>query len=1099
MEQILARAREQEQEYDWLRAAESYSNVLNLASEQDFSRKAEFYERSGFALYRAAMQADSVDEFKARINHAIGNYEGAREFLGKLSGLGSTARTLRCRAMVSYLGFWLTAEVPEKKRLLDESWKLTMEALKAFKEIGGALEYGMTYNQLSMGAGLGAELEWKPQDRNRIVREAVLHGKQAIEFLSSLRGREGVAETCVKIAGFLAWTGYMSEIEKRDEYFHNSLDYWSRGSELDEKTALLELANWPAHLIMLIKGSGNEESLANWKNSLEFGRKTKDRFVIGRALDELAHQTFWRARGAQDPENLQLYDEAVRYIEEARQNYLALSFISPRGGTLWAEEPYSQYYWALAEQQADLQRRRDLSDKALQAARNLPVLAKNSGFPGIVVYGYHVFSKVLEVSARLESDPNQKREFLEEALRYRKESIKVDGQFDPFSFYDLGVSYNHLSNILVDMSAIAETAERRRELLAEAIIDKERGLKLCLKQNEALEKLGQPAFSVGLYQFAAIGNYQYEYGELLARLYGITQDNDYAKKAAQAFEEAAESFQKPNLASRTAECFWKAAQAFDSIEHSLKASENFDLASKYYIQAAQNIPQLKGLYQEYSIYMEAWSNIQKAKHHHARQDYASAVEFYEKAASLHRSTRKWAYLAYNYAAWAQTEKGEHLSNKELSRESIQAFQQAARLFPEGKRSLQGELSRVQNTDEKKMIAILVRAADLRQEYCNARIALEEAKILDRKGDQYSSSEKYGQAAEIFEKIGGGLESDQSRQELKLIVTLSKAWQTMTKAEASDSPELYLEASLLFEEAKGLSPTERTTMLSSGHSRFCKALEAGTRFADTREPKLHATAIQHLESAANYYLKAGLQNASEYAKASRLLFDAYLFMDEASREKDSEKKAKFYLMAEKVLQASADSYTKAQYPGKREQVQGLLEKVKGERELALSLTEILHAPAFVSTTSTFATPTPTYEKAVGLERFEHADVQASMITRQRSLRVGEDLALEIELVNAGRGPAQLIKVEELIPEGFELSGKPEPYRVEDSYLNMKGKRLDPLKTEEVKLVLRPKVQGQFTLKPRILYLDESGRYKSHEPESIEVTVKELGISGWLKGR
>ncbi len=38
-----------------------------------------------------------------------------------------------------------------------------------------------------------------------------------------------------------------------------------------------------------------------------------------------------------------------------------------------------------------------------------------------------------------------------------------------------------------------------------------------------------------------------------------------------------------------------------------------------------------------------------------------------------------------------------------------------------------------------------------------------------------------------------------------------------------------------------------------------------------------------------------------------------------------------------------------------------------------------------------------------------------------------------------------------------------------------------------------------LKPRILYLDEGGRYKSHEPEPIAITVKELGISGWIRGR
>ena len=52
---------------------------------------------------------------------------------------------------------------------------------------------------------------------------------------------------------------------------------------------------------------------------------------------------------------------------------------------------------------------------------------------------------------------------------------------------------------------------------------------------------------------------------------------------------------------------------------------------------------------------------------------------------------------------------------------------------------------------------------------------------------------------------------------------------------------------------------------------------------------------------------------------------------------------------------------------------------------------------------------------------------------------------------------------------------------------------------VRLTLRPRVQGLFKLKPRILYLDEGGKYKSHEPEPVDITVKELGITGWLKGR
>jgi hypothetical protein len=222
------------------------------------------------------------------------------------------------------------------------------------------------------------------------------------------------------------------------------------------------------------------------------------------------------------------------------------------------------------------------------------------------------------------------------------------------------------------------------------------------------------------------------------------------------------------------------------------------------------------------------------------------------------------------------------------------------------------------------------------------------------------------------------------------------------------------------------------------------------------------------------------------------------MDNAKKESDPEKKAKLYAMAEKILQTSAGSFMKAEHPEKTEQVRRVLEKVKEERELALSLSEVLHAPSIVSTTTAFTTPVPTKEEAVGLERFEHADIQANVIVRQKEAKVGELLSLLIELVNAGKAPALLIKVNEAIPEGFELGEKPETYRVEDSYIDMKGKRISPLKTEELRLVIKPKAQGTFILKPTILYLDENGKYKTHEPEPVTITVKELGIKGWLKG-
>jgi len=321
---------------------------------------------------------------------------------------------------------------------------------------------------------------------------------------------------------------------------------------------------------------------------------------------------------------------------------------------------------------------------------------------------------------------------------------------------------------------------------------------------------------------------------------------------------------------------------------------------------------------------------------------------------------------------------------------------------------------------------------------------------------------------------------------------------MTGAEVEESPDLYLEASQLFEDAKDLSPNEQAKILTLGHSRFCKALEVGTRFVDTRDHALHSVAIQQLESAATYYVKAGFQNASEYAKATEQLFDAFMHVDNAKRELDPEKKAKYYAVAEKILQTSAGSFMKAEHPEKKEQVLRLLEKVKEERELAASLCEVLHTPPIVSTTTAFNTPGPTHENAVGLEKFEHADVHANIIVNRNELEVGETLDLEIELANAGKGTALLDKIEGAIPNGFEIAEKLQSYRVEGCDVNMKGRRLEQLKGEDVKLSLRPKHKGSFIVKPVILYIDEKGNAKSHEPEPIVITVKELGIKGWIKG-
>jgi hypothetical protein len=1095
-EKILVQAKGQEEKYDWIGAVESYRKALDLTSEQEAFKVGDTYERMGYASYKAAMQAESLDEFKKRVREASASCEKAKNFYRLTDDPEKKASALRCEATMAFMDYWLANEASEKRKLLNECWALTKGALDAFEGSGASLDYGKTYNRLSISPVFQFTLESDFQARVRIMKEAVERGEKAMKFLSASENVSELARACARAVVCLGVFGYYCQDgRERERSYQKGLDCWRKAKELSEEIATLE-SLFPVFGCQPIFGlEGSDEAFANCRKGLEFAMKTRDRFFIGCAYDWLVYHTVWKTNEIEDKEEVaRLAKTVIQYIQDAREQFKQISFVSPRADLAWLEaSPADADMW-LAGMETDLKKRHDLLEEALEEAPDMLKRAENSGYPEAITYVHSMFSSILSALAKTEGDREEKKRLLQQALIQRKEAVAMTEQLTPLLYWNRGVVHNSLATIKSDLADLAEDLETKKNLLQEVVLARDSAIKLQTEELAFFESKRSGSSSL----FASLGNVQSGYGDALNRLYGLTRNSEYLEKAVEVFGQAAESFQKLNLKSRIAECQWKIAQTYDAMGEHSSAAQYFSSASNDYRSAAEKIPQLKNFYQDLACYMEAWSEIEKARHHHKRQEYGLAEEHFQNAANVHKSLKQWSYLAPNYSAWAQVERAEELSRKDESEEALQAFEQATRLFEETKKSIQDGLAKMEDANEKQMATQIANATDPRREYCKARIAIEEAKILDKKGDHSLSSERYSLAATTLQKITQTVESEQDRKEFGLIATLSQAWAKMTRAEAEGSPELYLEASKLFDEAKELSANEKAKMLALGHSRFCRALEAGSKFADTGETELHKAAIQQLESAAKHYVRAGFQNASEYAKATELLLDAYMHMDNAKVESDPEKKARLYMMAEKVLQTSAGSFMKAEHPEKREQVLRLLDRVKEERELALSLSEVLHAPSIVSTTSAFVTPAPNQEKAVGLEKFENANVRANLVTRQKELKVGENLELEIDLVNAGKNPAQLIKITEVVPTGFELAEKPETYRVEDSYLNMRGKRLDPLKTEEVRLTIKPKAQGEFFLKPTILYLDENGTYKSHQPEPVNVTVKELGIKGWIKG-
>lgn len=1087
---LMNEGKEQEKRYYWILAVEPYEKALTLAIKlNDFSQAAKSCERIGFCQRRAAMQARNLREFKNLMFQALNSYNRAFRLFEKGEDQEKLAKICHCKAVAAYIDSLLKPDVTIRKELLDECWKLEKEALRIYKGIGDRRGLGKTYNELNTFLVDRLDLEWNSQKRQEALREALSYGYKAIDLLSELGEERELARAYCMTSKYCGEATSGLDLEKKGKYEQEALSCSRKALELSQQNGdpfLIGMSSIQVGSDIVSFTDRHDSAAEYFEDALRCGMRTRDNYLIGRASYLLAHLIAWKMTAEEDPEKIKEESEkcekhslkAIRHFESISNNQeIASSYY-------W----YAENYGILARcAETNLKKKRILLRKSLDAAQKGLEHAQRSGSIHAMWFILHPLSKSLFSLSTMETDVEAKRQLLGESLRYREENIKTLEQAMPYYFWNHGVYHNYLALIQTELAKMQSNRKQKTKLLQDAVGSAEGCISHCLRSG-----------SLSPWQYAMLGRYYSDFGGILDQLCLIAGSAELFDKLSDIFKGAVKSYTKAELPSRTAESYWQLAKVQAKLRAFEESAESFESAHDQYILAAEKIPSLKSLYLNHAAYMRGWSEIQKAMHYHVRQEYHVAERHYEKAAGLHKSSKSWKYLVSDYLAWAQLERGENLSREEKPEQARRIFQRAAGLFVEAKKSIELRLESIESREEKEMAAELVKASDMRCEYCLGRVALEEAKILDKKGDHYSSSEKYGSAAGIFERLTQASESDQDRRELQLITTLAEAWQKMTRAEAEASPMLYMEASKLFEQAKELSPSEKSKMLALGHSRFCLALEAGTKFADTRDPSLHKLAEQHLESAANYYVRAGFQTASEYAKAVEHLFDAYAYMDDAKIEKAPEKKARLYAMTEKLLQSSAASFMKAEHMEKTDQVLKLLKKVKEERELAQSLDEVLHAPRVTSATVAFATPTPSHESAVGLERFEHAEVQAKVIASSKELKVGGSLDLEIEFVNAGKGPAQLMKVTGILPKGFDVVEKSEICRLEGSGFSMKGRLLDPLKTEEVRLVLKPMVRGEFSLKPIIYYLDENSKYKSCEPKPIMVRVKELGIKGWIRG-
>jgi len=528
-----------------------------------------------------------------------------------------------------------------------------------------------------------------------------------------------------------------------------------------------------------------------------------------------------------------------------------------------------------------------------------------------------------------------------------------------------------------------------------------------------------------------------------------------------------------------------------------EASKAFKRVAEDYRLTAQKIPGLSLVLTELASYMDAWSSIGEARSQHQEEHYSTASENYAKAADILKATKARSHLSKHYEACTLLEKGEAYSSEENPEASIESFKTAVDAFRKAKTGLENMLAQDPAPQEKQDQQKWVEITRSRERYCLGRAELEEARILDKKGDEEGSSARYRSASQRFEELAAEAQTDQARWELETLALSCHAWAEMKEAESGASPELYAEAADLFSKVEKITPRKRFRLLALASSSMCKALEAGTRFRRTRNTQLYSEIKKALETATDYYQAAGLQNAADWTRATGKLFDALVYLTDAAVERESRRKAELFQLAEKHLELAARLYGHAGFTIKTDQADQPLKRARQDMQLLMSPIEALaQTPALTGVA--VAPVSLVREKTFGLERVDAANIVGNPNLSQRNVSVGSELTLELEIANVGKTPATLTRLENIVEDGLELIRQKTVYPVENNAFDMKGKRLDYLKTLTVKVPLKATRKGTLELRPRIFFHDQKGFHGSYDFDATSLTIRDLGISGWLKG-
>ena len=441
----------------------------------------------------------------------------------------------------------------------------------------------------------------------------------------------------------------------------------------------------------------------------------------------------------------------------------------------------------------------------------------------------------------------------------------------------------------------------------------------------------------------------------------LTKNNERLLEAKELFLDAIKGSLEKGYYSYTGTTNEYIARIEDRLGNHTASAENYLKAQKNHSESLKSIEYrpLKERVKEKIQYANAWNLIEKAKAYHKNEDHLKAKESYENASEILKKIPRYNFEGYYNTAWAMLEEAELLSKQEKQEEAINQYKNTIQAFEETINILKEASLKSTEQPEKERIDKLEKVARVRINYCSARVHLEEAIILGKKGEHSTAAEKFAIAASVFRGVCTRFKLERERKELEAIYHLCRAWESMELAEKFEEPERFDFAANLFTKASNLFVDIKLKLLASGNSAFCHALELSCKFDESTDINmkmdLYPKVKLMLSKAASAYGKGGFENVANWALASSIYFDATWHLIQADKELDINEKGRLLNIGSNYLTSSLELFDKAGYRNKVVEVQDRLNRVEKEESILFSALSTIKEPSISRSTKGIVAP------------------------------------------------------------------------------------------------------------------------------------------------